>query len=242
MDVKFNYGVYVNVGSYDFLADDTEFTVLIKEKIGDRILFKTAAENLYRDYWFLSHEQFFANNIIELWAFVPDQGMTKVNEYTYNPEEKLVRIDLHYENRLEGQSWVKISKEFQKKWKCYLVLGVPQIDLDRFRRIFPNKNFIGIEEEFNGTYASYRIGRFDMSEDRTEEITSKSQYPGWNLWHWWRYSRSFQNPSDWRMLHSEDIAREILGLGTNRKFKYDTIDSNFFVNYQASNILNEKIE
>ena len=44
------------------------------------------------------------------------------------------------------------------------------------------------------------------------------------------------------MLHSEDIAREILGLGTNRKFKYDTIDSNFFVNYQGSNILNEKIE
>jgi hypothetical protein len=81
-----------------------------------------------------------------------------------------------------------------------------------------------------------------MPEDRSEEIPSRSQNPGWNLWHWWRYSRSFQNPSNWRLLHSEDIAREILGLETKRKFKYDTIDSNFSVNNQISNILNEKIE
>ena len=33
MNVKFNYGVYVNVESYDFLPHDVEFTVLIKEKI-----------------------------------------------------------------------------------------------------------------------------------------------------------------------------------------------------------------
>jgi hypothetical protein len=242
MNVKFNYGVYVNVESYDFLPNDIEFTALIKEKIGDRILFKTAGENLYRDYWFLSHEQFFSNNVIELWAFLPDEGMRKIDEHIYNPEGKLVRIDLHYENRLEGQSWIKIAKEFQQKWKCDIIFGVPRSDIDRFRRIFAFENFVGLEEQTDTTYASYRIGRFEMPEDRSEEITSRSQNPGWNLWHWWRYSRSFQNPSNWRLLHSEDIAREILGLETKRKFKYDTIDSNFSVNNQISNILNEKIE
>lgn len=242
MDVNFNYGIFINVGRYQSVPSSSELTIIIKEKIGDRLLFKSSADNILQDNWFLYHEKFFSDAVVEIWTFDSEMGMYMVDSHTYNPRGKYVRIDLHYENRYEGQNWVKVAKQFGERWNCNLIFGVNAPDLDKFRQLFPKLEFVGIEHKTETTYASYSIGRFELSEDRRNEVYYKSQFPGWNVWQWWRYSRSFSNPSDWRFLHSEDIAKDILGLGTSRKFKYESIDCDFFTSYQMSNIIQEKIE
>ncbi len=242
MDVNFNFGVFVNIGHNDEFPDDSEFVVLIKEKIGNRTLFKASFDRLYKGYWFSYGEAFFTNNVVELWTYSSEIGMYKLTEHHFDPKDKKVIIELHYENRLEGQRWVQIANEFRTKWRCNLEFAVHENDVERFSRIFQNEIFVSLGSEYDGCYASYKIGRFNTEPDRDRIIKEKDQFPGWNVWYWWRYSRSFTNPSQWKHLHSEDIAREILGLATSRKFKYDTIDCNFFVDYQLSNLLNEGIE
>lgn len=242
MDVKFNFGIRVDIGFDESLPDDSEFVVLIKEKIGERFLFKSSFDGLYKGHWFTYHEEFFGESLLELWTYSSETGMYKIKEHMYNPAGKNVNIELHYENRFEGQKWIQISDEFRKKWSCDLVFTVKEEDIERFSRIFPDEKFVTEQSDGDDFYASYRIGRFKTDEEIEQIIKNKDQFPGWNVWHWWRYSRSFKNPSDWKLLHSEDIAREILGLGTSRKFKYSTIDCNFFKNIQTSNILNEGIE
>ena len=67
MDVKFNFGITVDVGFDESLPDNSEYVVLIKEKIGERLLFKSSYDGLYKGYWFKFNEEFFSENVVELW-------------------------------------------------------------------------------------------------------------------------------------------------------------------------------
>ena len=235
MIAKFVDGLYVentNVPpEFDWVE---EFTCVISERVGGEYLYHSSIQNLKKHHWFCFNRAFFWDAKIQWFCFVPEKGMVLVEEVTFDAGQRTVRIDLETDSFHEVQLWVDVCQEFKNKHKCNLIIGVKDSLITRISE--SRKSFTFVDscsrcEDF--VYAKYTVGRFE----RPDHIEDFDHNPGWFTQNWWRYYRSDKNPSLFQYQHSEDIARDILGLKLKGGFSRESLDVEHFVKYNMSNIV-----
>ena len=237
MIAKFIDGLYIeNIDIPEKFSDVEEFTCIVSEKISEsgEYLFHSSIQNLKKHHWFCFNRSFFCDAKIQWFCFLEGEGMVLVEELVYNAKNKTVRIDLQTTCFHELQVWIDVCYEFRKKHECDLIFGVPEFLLDRISLSRGKENFIDLNSPCeNFIYAKYNIGRFD----RDSSYEEFNQNPGWLVQSWWRYFRSDRNPSIHEHQHSEDLAKDILGLNYSESFNRENIDVNNFIKYSRSSVL-----
>lgn len=238
MIAKFVNGLYVENGNipeeFDWVQ---EFTCIISEKIDGEYLYHSSLQNLKKNYWFCFNRSFFWDAKIQWFCFVPGRGMVLVEEIQYDAKEKLVRIDLETDSFHEAQIWADVCLEFKRKHNCKLIIGAKASVLLRISKCRKDLIFIDSSSDCDPSlYAKYDIGRFD----RDDSVLNLDHTPGWLTQNWWRYYRSDKNPSLFEYQHSEDIARDILGLQQIRGFFRENLDVDHSIKYNMSSLSSPK--
>ena len=227
IEIKFNSGIIVYFNTFPEYDPAKKYSVIFYEKAGDRWVESSGNTLEFKPFcWFAFFRRFFSEMKVQLICFDEDLGTRVIAEDWFEPIGKDVKIALETADRHEAQVWIEQAIEFSQKWKCRVSIECSREISERARPLYKGVSF---DTEGKDFYATYHIGRYDMMAEGPNKYGMQMQNKGW-VSGGYRMFRSFSNPRDWKFLHSEQVARDILGLSDNQAWTQRYIDAEWFIN------------
>jgi hypothetical protein len=152
---------------------------------------------------FLVPIEFYMDFEISVSKFHPYYGMRKIFTHRYNDYSKLVRFNLHTENREELEIWLDRIRLYQEVHGCEIFID------SRFDDV--NKKFSTYYRTYEiDFYKTYNISRYPKASTdfRTMDMRMEGYIWFGNFKKFW----SYQHPRNWNNLSSQQIIDDILGL------------------------------
>lgn len=227
IELKFNSATTVHFWPFEGYDESASYGVIFYEK-KDGLWIESMNEPLrFQPYhWFSFFRRFFHEMKAELIAFDEESGVKVIATDFFDPRGKDVKVCLDTEDRHEAFIWIEQAMEFAENWRCRLTIQCDQKIAERAAPIYGESIF---EQEGKDFYATYHIGRYDIKEEGINRYGAQAQSKGW-VNGGFKFFRSFANPRDWKFLHSEQIARDILGLSDTQAWSQRYVDSDWFIN------------
>jgi hypothetical protein len=226
IQLKFNSSTTIYFNHFEGWNPNKEYHVVFYEKI-DGVWLESMTDiiKFQPGYYFSFFRRFFHELKVELIGFDEDQGTYVIDTDFFNPVGKSVKVCLDTDDKHEAYVWIEQAIEFGNKWNCSISIDCSHNISQSAKKIYKNINF---DEQYD-FYATYHIGRYDVLSEGPNKYGLQKQHKGWvNGGN--KMFRSFSNPRDWSFLHSEQIARDILGLSENQSFISRYVDCDWFIN------------
>jgi hypothetical protein len=232
IELTFNGSTTIHSNMFDEYDDSKTYHIIFYEKKNDEWL-ESMNPIVFKPGTYYSFFRRFFNEVkAELIGFDELEGVKVIDEVCYNPEGKNIKIQLDTNDKHEAFVWIEQAQEFGKKWNCNIYISCEEDILKEATRIYKS-NFIRKSDGGN-FYATYHIGRYNI-QDSLNLFGMQHQNKGWITNNSWQRFKSFNNPRDWNFLHSEQIARDILGLSDNQGFRQRYTDTDWFTNINQNN-------
>ena len=232
IELTFNGSTTIHSNMFDGYDENKTYHIIFYEKNNGEwlesikpILFKPGT-------YYSFFRRFFNEMKAELIGFDELEGVKVIDEVHYDPEFKDVKIQLDTNDKHEAFVWIEQAQEFGKKWNCNIHIACNDEIIKEASRIYKS-NFVTLGSNGN-FYATYYIGRYSI-QDSLNLFGMQYQNKGWITNNDWLKFKSFSSPRDWNFLHSEQIARDILGLSDNQGFRQRYADTDWFVNINQIN-------
>lgn len=227
IELKFNSATIVYFNSFPEYDPNKSYNVVFFEK-KDGIWIESTSDTLeYKPFcWFAFFRRFFYEAKVQLICFDEEEGTKVVAEDYFDPAGKRVKVVLDTYDRHEAFVWIEQALEFGRKWSCEISIECDPTIAERASKIYRDADFSGSHMDF---YATYHIGRYDMMAEGPNKYGMQMQSKGW-ISGGFKMFRSFSNPRDWKFLHSEQIARDILGLSDTQAYSQRYVDADWFIN------------
>lgn len=227
IELRFNGGIRVCFNSFPEYDPSKRYSVIFYEKKDGRWIESTGNMLDFKPFcWFAFFRRFFCEMKVQLVGFDEENGTKVIAEDQFDPFGKDVNVVLETADRHEAQMWIEQAIEFGEKWGCRISIECSPEIAERASKIYKSVSFFQHGKDF---YATYYIGRYDMMAEGPNKYGMQMQNKGW-VSGGSRMFRSFSNPRDWKLLHSEQIARDILGLSDNQAWSQRYIDADWFIN------------
>jgi len=156
----------------------------------------------FRDTFILPIE-FFVDFEISIYRFVDKEGLVKVFSHRYNDLNQSVLFKLSTKSIDEANLWVEKINKYKKYHGCEVTI---ESDFDDI-----NKKSDTFYQTTNITpYKTYRIGRFPKNSNDYRTYDKRKEGLIW--FGNWKTFWSYQHPRPWKLLSSENIIEDILGL------------------------------
>jgi hypothetical protein len=134
----------------------------------------------------------------------PNYGLVNIFRHRFDVRDKLVLFNLYTEDYEEAKLWYDKCLLFTDIHGCKPVIRTNFEDLNH-----RNKNYFLTEGlEF---YTTYNIGRFSKVSNDFRSVGDK-RVENITWFGLWRKFWSYQHPREWKLLTSEEIVDDILGL------------------------------
>jgi hypothetical protein len=227
IELKFNSSTIVYFWPFDGYDENESYHVIFYEKKDGKWIESMNEHLKFQPYhWFSFFRRFFHEMKVQLITFDEEFGTRVIAEDWFDPKGKDVKISIDTEDRHEAFVWIEQALEFGKKWDCRISIECPREIAERAIPIYVDVDFSTEPKDF---YATYNIGRYDILVEGIYKYGAQVQSKGWvNGGH--KFFRSFSNPRDWKTLHSEQIARDILGLSDTQAWNQRYVDAEWFIN------------
>jgi hypothetical protein len=227
IQLRFNSSTTIYFNYFEGYDPNKTYNIIFYEKVGDDwIESMNDVLEFKPGYYYSFFRRFFHNLKVELIGFDEYSGWTVIDSDEFDPFYKNVQVILDTESKHETYLWIEQSLEFGRKWNCQIYISCNLNFLNRAKDIYKDAKF---ETEGIDFYATYRIGRYDVLAEGPNLYGMQIQNKGW-VSGGCKIYRSFGQPRDWKFLHSEQIARDILGLSENQSFNMDSVDCDWFIN------------
>lgn len=225
IELTFNGSTTIHSNMFDEYDENKTYHIIFYEKCNGEWL-ESINPIVFRPFTYYSFFRRFFNEMkAELIGFDEVEGVKVIDEVHYDPEFKDVKIQLDTNDKHEAFVWIEQAQEFGKKWNCNIHIACNDDIIKEASRIYKS-NFVTLDSGGN-FYATYYIGRYSI-QDSLNLFGMQYQNKGWisngSIF------KSFSSPRDWNFLHSEQIARDILGLSDNQGFRQRYADTDWFVN------------
>jgi len=225
IDLRFNSSTIVYFNHFPEYDANKKYFVIFFEKKGGRWIESSGDSLEFKPYcWFAFFRRFFNEMKAQLICFDEEEGTKVIAEDWFDPAGKDVKVTLDTEDRHEAFIWIEQALEFGRKWNCRIAIECADAIAERARSIYPSADFSKDPKQF---YATYHIGRYDMKQEGVNKYGMQMQSKGW-ISGGSKMFRSFANPRDWKFLHSEQIARDILGLSDTQAYSQRYVDAEWF--------------
>lgn len=227
IELRFNSSTIVYFNNFEGYDPAKKYSVIFFEKKDGRWI-ESGTDNLeFRPFcWFAFFRRFFYEAKVQLICFDEEEGTKVIAEDWFDPAGKSVKVVLDTADRHEAFMWIEQALEFGRKWRCGISIEcLPEI-AERAKSIYREADFSGAAIDH---YATYHIGRYDMIAEGPNKYGMQMQNKGW-VNGGSKMFRSFSNPRDWKFLHSEQIARDILGLSDTQAYSQRYVDADWFIN------------
>lgn len=227
IELRFNSSTIVYFNNFEGYDPAKKYSVIFFEKKGGRWM-ESGTDNLeFRPFcWFAFFRRFFYEAKVQLICFDEVEGTKIVAEDWFDPARKYVKVVLDTTDRHEAFIWIEQAIEFGKKWNCGISIECEEEIAKRAKGIYREADFSRPQLDY---YATYHIGRYDIMAEGPTKYGMQMQHKGW-ISGGSKMFRSFSNPRDWKTLHSEQIARDILGLSDTQAYSQRYVDADWFVN------------
>ena len=226
IELKFNSSTGIYFWPFEGYDEKNKYSIVFYEKKDGEWLESMHDDVNFQPYfWFAFYRKFFHDLKVQLICFDEEEGAKVIAEDFFDPAGKDVKICLDTQDRHEAFVWIEQAIEFGEKWNCRISIEcLPEI-AERARPIYAKVEF-NASKDF---YATYHIGRYDMKEEGINKHGAQWANKGWIL-ESRKAFRSYANPRDWNFLHSEQIARDILGLSDTQAWSQRYVDTDWFIN------------
>ena len=226
IDLRFNSSTIVYFNNFPEYDPAKRYCVIFFEKKDGRWI-ESGTENLeFKPFcWFAFFRRFFYEAKVQLICFDEEEGTKIIAEDWFDPTGKPVKVVLDTADRHEAFIWIEQALEFGRKWRCGISIECGAEIAERAKGIYREADFSGESSDF---YATYHIGRYDMMTEGPGKYGMQMQSKGW-VYGGSNAFRSFSNPRDWKLLHSEQIARDILGLSDTQAYYQRYVDADWFI-------------
>ena len=232
IELTFNGSTTIHSNMFEEYDDSKTYHIIFYEKNNGEwlesmnpILFKPGT-------YYSFFRRFFHELKAELIGFDESEGVKVIDVAYYNPDGKNVKVQLDTIDKHEAFVWIEQAQEFGKKWNCNIYISCTDEIIQDAKRIYKS-NFI-THDTGGDFYATYHIGRYNP-QDSLNLFGMQQQNKGWITSNSWIRYKSFSSPRDYNFLHSEQIARDILGLSDNQGFRQRYTDTDWFVNINQNN-------
>jgi hypothetical protein len=226
IELKFNSSTTVQFWPFEGYQEGEKYSVIFYERKDGKWIESMSDNMNFQPYcWFSFYRRFFHEVKAQLITFDEENGTRVIAEDWFDPAGKDVKVCIDTQDRHEAFVWIEQAIEFGEKWNCRITIECLSDIAERAMPIYSNVEF-NAPKDF---YATYHIGRYDMKEEGINKFGAQSQSKGW-ISGGFKFFRSFANPRDWKFLHSEQIARDILGLSDTQAWSQRYVDANWFIN------------
>jgi len=237
LDLKFDRGLKLVVGSYPNIYEDKNILCVIKEKVDGMTSWGVLESILMKQNTFFSSFRSFLGDLkVEAYTFDFAEGLQKIDEKFIDLRGSKVRIDLFSEDIEEVKIWTEQCLYFSRTHDCDIIVSQDKdLFLSEITNIFKNTSvsFVSFLSDIQFDFR-FEIGRFDIQTNGIQLTGCAKIYQdlscGWILQSGWRYFRTFKNPRDWNYLSSEQIASDILNLPENNNPRKGYADYNYWKN------------
>lgn len=227
IQLRFNSSTTIYFNYFNGYDPSKTYNVIFYEKVnGEWLESMTDILEFKPGYYYSFFRRFFHNLKVELICFDEQNGWKVVDSEQFDPYHKPVKMIIDSDNKHETYLWIEQCKEFGKKWNCDIHISCNPEFKQRASEIYKDVKFDTDGPDF---YATYHIGRYNILEEGPMKYGLQMQHKGW-VNGGCKIFRSFSQPRDWKFLHSEQVARDILGLSDVQSFNMSSVDCNWFVN------------
>lgn len=226
IELRFNGASTVYFKPFPEYDQEKKYYVIFFEKKDGRWV-ESSPEPLQFNPWhyYSFFRRFFNEMKVQLIGFDEEAGTRVIAEDCFDPKDRDVKIVLDTADRHEAFVWIEQAIEFGIKWNCRISISCDGEISRKASEIYRDADFSGNEKDW---YATYHIGRYDMLAEGPHKYGAQMQSKGW-VNGGSKFFRSFSNPRDWKTLHSEQIARDILGLSDTQAWTQRYVDADWFV-------------
>jgi len=226
IELRFNSATTVYFNAFPEYDPLRKYNIIFFEKRNGEWIESMNDPLEYQPYCYFSFfRRFFHDMKVQLIGFDEELGTKVIAEDWFDPNGKNVKVCLDTIDRHEAFVWIEQAIEFGKKWNCSITIEcTPEIS-ERARIVYKSVDFENLNKDF---YATYHIGRYDIESEGINKYGMQMQSKGW-VNGGFKMFRSFSNPRDWKFLHSEQIARDILGLSDTQAYSQRYVDVDWYV-------------
>ncbi len=147
--------------------------------------------------------EFYFDFEITIYKFLDGHGIKKIFNHRFDETGKLIRVILETPDEKEALLWYEIVMEYQKLHSCKICV---ESDFDKVNNY---NNSLYYKKDLS-YYKTYKIGRYPKASNDFMTIDPRTE--GFIQFGYWKKFWSYQHPTNWVNLSSEQIAKEILGL------------------------------